>query len=182
MEIRTSALDRWIAAVGGAALWLVLPIAAEAQSSAIRQWQYVAGPGGQGCELGLVDVPRSEAGPGDIQVRIHAASLNGRDRYALQGNCRPGGPGGQVALSDGAGEVIAVGAGVSRFEVGDRVVLDIGGEDTRLRALEALSNGGHMALIGGLRGFGGAIPVSTSSTRTRRSPPYTSALEPTSSA
>jgi NADPH:quinone reductase-like Zn-dependent oxidoreductase len=38
-------------------------------------------------------------------------------------------------------------------------VIDIGGEDTRLRALEALANGGHMALIGGLTGFGGAIPV-----------------------
>ncbi len=39
-------------------------------------------------------------------------------------------------------------------------VLEIGGEGTRLKALEALGNGGHMALIGGLEGFGGAIPVS----------------------
>ncbi|MDX1568410.1 MAG: NAD(P)-dependent alcohol dehydrogenase, partial [Longimicrobiales bacterium] len=38
-------------------------------------------------------------------------------------------------------------------------VLEIGGEETRLRALQALGNGGHMALIGGLTGFGGAIPV-----------------------
>jgi NADPH:quinone reductase-like Zn-dependent oxidoreductase len=43
--------------------------------------------------------------------------------------------------------------------LGVQHVLDIGGEDTRLKALEALGNGGHMALIGGLTGFGGAIPV-----------------------
>jgi len=279
----------------------------DAQSASVRQWQYVAGAGGEGCALELVAVPRPEPGPGEIQVRIRAVSLNGRDRYALAGRCGPGGPGGQVALSDGAGEVIAVGEGVTRFRVGDRVVgtyfaeafldgrrpdgamayrrggpglgmlseivvdsehgfvsvpdylsyeeaatlpiaavtayvglfeygrlqpddwvllegtggvssfgllfsvaagarpiitsssdaklararelgaagtvnyrtnpewqdevraltggvgvqhvLDVGGEDTRLKALEALGNGGHMALIGGLTGFGGAIPV-----------------------
>ncbi|MQA92098.1 MAG: zinc-binding dehydrogenase [Gemmatimonas sp.] len=256
----------------------------------------------------MVAVPKPEPGPGEIQVRIRATSLNGRDRYALMGRCGPAGPGGQVALSDGAGEVVAVGPGVSRFQLGDRVVgtyfaeaflegkrpegameylrggpgpgmlseivvgnehgfvrvpdylsyeeaatlpiaavtayvslfeygrlqpgdyvllegtggvssfgllfsvaggartiitsssdeklararelgavgtvnyrtnpdwqdevlaltdgigvqhiIDIGGEETRLKALEALGNGGHMALIGGLTGFGGAIPVS----------------------
>ncbi|MEX2048638.1 MAG: NAD(P)-dependent alcohol dehydrogenase [Gemmatimonadota bacterium] len=296
-----------VAAVGLATFLLALPSATAAQSGTIRQWQYVAGPGGEGCELRLVAVPRPEPGPGEIQVRIHATSLNGRDRYALRGRCGPAGPGGQVALSDGAGEVIAVGPGVSRFAVGDRVVgtyfaesfldgkrpqgamaylrggpgvgmlseivvddehgfvsipdylsyeeaatlpiaavtayvglfeyggllpgdyvllegtggvssfgllfavaagarpiitsssdeklararelgavgtvnyranpewqeevleltgglgvqhvLDIGGEDTRLKALAALGNGGHMSLIGGLTGFGGAIPV-----------------------
>jgi NADPH:quinone reductase-like Zn-dependent oxidoreductase len=51
-------------------------------------------------------------------------------------------------------EVLALTGGV-----GVHNVLDIGGEDTRLKALEALGNGGHMALIGGLTGFGGSIPV-----------------------
>jgi NADPH:quinone reductase-like Zn-dependent oxidoreductase len=287
-------------------LLLALPGASTAQTT-VRQWQYAAGPGGRGCQLTLVEVPTPQPGPGEIQVRIHATSFNGRDRYSLMGNCRPAGTGGQVALSDGAGEVIAVGPGATRFEVGDRVVgayfaegfidgrrpqgameylrggpnigmlseivaddedgfvavpdymtyeeaatlpiaavtayvalfkygrmlpndyvllegtggvssfgllfsvagggkaiitsssdeklararelgafgtvnyrvnpdwedevlaltgglgvhnvLDIGGEDTRLKALEALGNGGHMALIGGLTGFGGSIPV-----------------------
>ncbi|MGD8600276.1 MAG: NAD(P)-dependent alcohol dehydrogenase [Gemmatimonadota bacterium] len=288
-------------------LFGILPGSVSAQSGTIRQWQYVASSTGRGCELEMVEVGRPEPGPGEIQVRIHATSLNGRDRYALLGRCGPGGEGGQVALSDGAGEVIAVGPGATRFQVGDRVVgtyfaegflegrrppgamdflrggpnigmlseivvddergfvrmpdymtyeeaatlpiaavtayvalfkygrfepndyvllegtggvssfgllfaaaagghpiitsssdeklerarqlgavgtvnyrqnpdweeevrelsggigvqhvLDIGGEETRLKALEALGNGGHMALIGGLTGFGGAIPV-----------------------
>lgn len=293
--------------ITGFVLLGVVPPEVQGQSSTIRQWQYVEGPDGEGCELGLVEVERPEPGPGEIEVRIRAASLNGRDRYALLGDCGPGGPGGQVALSDAAGEVVAVGPGVSRFEVGDRVmgtyfaeawidgdrprgamdfrrggpgqgmlseivvgsedgfvavpdhlswveastlpiaavtayvglfehgdlkpdeyvllegtggvssfgllfsvaagarpiitsssdekleravelgavgtanyrrnpdwhlavlemtggigvqhVLEIGGEETRLKALEAVGNGGHMALIGGLTGFGGSIPV-----------------------
>jgi hypothetical protein len=74
-----------VAAVGLATLLLALPSATAAQSGTIQQWQYVAGPGGEGCELRLVAVPRPEPGPGEIQVRIHATSLNGRDRYALRG-------------------------------------------------------------------------------------------------
>ncbi len=44
-------------------------------------------------------------------------------------------------------------------EAGVQHVLEIGGEETRLKALQTLGNGGHMALIGGLTGFGGSIPV-----------------------
>jgi len=122
MRIRTFTRTEAVIALACAALPFLLPSSGAAQSSTTRQWQYVAGPGARGCELAMVEVPTPQPGPGQIQVRIHATSLNGRDRYALQGRCGPGGPGGQVALSDGAGEVIAVGPGVSRFEVGDRVV------------------------------------------------------------
>jgi NADPH:quinone reductase-like Zn-dependent oxidoreductase len=65
--------------------------------------------------------PTPSVGAHDVLVRVGARSLNYRDllilrrRYAL-----PGTPG-IVPLSDGAGEVVEVGAGVSRVAVGDRV-------------------------------------------------------------
>ena len=68
----------------------------------------------------LVDRPEPEPGPGQIVVRMHAASLNYRDLLTVQGQ------GGAYKLplipfSDGAGEIAAVGQGVSRVAVGDRV-------------------------------------------------------------
>ncbi|MDE2049419.1 MAG: NAD(P)-dependent alcohol dehydrogenase [Gammaproteobacteria bacterium] len=57
----------------------------------------------------------------EVLVRVHAASLNRRDMYVLKGQYpmppRPT----LVPLSDGAGEVVAVGTGVRRFKAGDRV-------------------------------------------------------------
>lgn len=68
------------------------------------------------------DRPDPEPGPGEIVVAIKAASLNYRDLLLIHGGY--GGQGGSlplVPLSDGAGEVIQVGDGVSRVAVGDRV-------------------------------------------------------------
>ena len=45
--------------------------------------------------------------------------------------------------------------------VGVQEVLEVGGKDTLAHALAALANGGHIALIGGLSGFGGNVPVTT---------------------
>jgi len=61
-----------------------------------------------------------QPGPGEIRVRIHASSLN----YHDYGVVRSGAPqfGGRIPLSDGAGEVEAIGEGVSEFAVGDAVV------------------------------------------------------------
>jgi NADPH:quinone reductase-like Zn-dependent oxidoreductase len=70
----------------------------------------------------MVEVPTPQPGSGEIQVRVHATSLNGHDPGSLRRTCRPAGPDGQVPLADGAGEVIALGPGVSRFQVGDRVI------------------------------------------------------------
>ena len=68
----------------------------------------------------MVDRPEPEPGPGQIVVRMRAASLNYRDLLTVQGK------GGAYKLplipfSDGAGEIVAVGQGVSRVAVGDRV-------------------------------------------------------------
>jgi len=59
-------------------------------------------------------------GPGEIRVRIRAASLNFRDNLVV-GGFFPA-KDGLIPLSDGAGEVIAVGEGVRDFAPGDAVV------------------------------------------------------------
>ena len=73
---------------------------------------------------GLVaaDLAQPTAGPGQILVAMKAAALNYRD-LAVPMGLYIGGPVPRdiVALSDGAGEVVAVGDGVSRFKIGDRV-------------------------------------------------------------
>lgn len=72
--------------------------------------------------LTLVDVPEPEAPrSGQVLVRVHAASLNYRDWMMVNGWYNPKQPLPLVPLSDGAGEVIAVGEGVTRWKVGDRV-------------------------------------------------------------
>lgn len=66
------------------------------------------------------DVP--EPGPGEVLVRLHAASLNYRDLSIVTGGYGDGGlNGATIPLSDGAGTVEAVGPQASRFEPGDRV-------------------------------------------------------------
>lgn len=61
---------------------------------------------------------RPEAG--QIAVRVGAVSLNYRDLLVLQGRM-PFDPEGLIPSSDASGVVIAVGKGVTRFRVGDRV-------------------------------------------------------------
>jgi NADPH:quinone reductase-like Zn-dependent oxidoreductase len=72
--------------------------------------------------LKLVERPDPVPGPHQVLVRIRAASLNFRDLAVVLG-VYPGPPaaGPVIPLSDGAGEVVAVGEGVTRFKPGDRV-------------------------------------------------------------
>lgn len=69
----------------------------------------------------LVQVERGEEplGPTDVRVSVRATSLNYRDLGILRRAAQRPAP--IVPLSDGAGEVIAVGQGVTRLKVGDRV-------------------------------------------------------------
>jgi NADPH:quinone reductase-like Zn-dependent oxidoreductase len=66
------------------------------------------------------EAPAREPGPGEIRVRLRAASLNFRDLMVATGYFPAAD--GLIPLSDGAGEVIAVGAGVAEFAPGDAVV------------------------------------------------------------
>jgi NADPH:quinone reductase-like Zn-dependent oxidoreductase len=69
--------------------------------------------------LALVERPIPTPGPHQLLLRMRAASLNYRDLDVLRGDYadfpRP-----FVPISDGVGEVVAIGAGVRRFAVGDR--------------------------------------------------------------
>ena len=61
-------------------------------------------------------------GPGQVLLRMKAASLNYRDYLMVQrGYGRRSGELPLIPISDGVGEVVAVGDGVSRVAVGDRV-------------------------------------------------------------
>lgn len=72
--------------------------------------------------LRLEDVPTPAPGPGEVLVRIRACSLNYRDQAIVAGNYFGGKVAiDQVPLSDGAGEIAALGEGVEEFAVGDRV-------------------------------------------------------------
>jgi NADPH:quinone reductase-like Zn-dependent oxidoreductase len=62
-----------------------------------------------------------EPGPHEVVIRVHAASLNYRDLMIAQGLYKPDLSLPLIPLSDGAGEVIAVGEHVSRVRIGDRV-------------------------------------------------------------
>lgn len=71
--------------------------------------------------LSVLPQPRPEPGPGRVLVRVRAASLNRRDLMLMDGTYPLPATPGVVPLSDGVGEVVEVGPGVTRAAVGDRV-------------------------------------------------------------
>ena len=71
--------------------------------------------------LDLVEVAKPVPGPGQVLVRMRAASLNYRDLATVRGSYAGPPRRGLVPLSDGAGEVEAVGPGTTLFKAGDRV-------------------------------------------------------------
>lgn len=87
----------------------------------MRAWTVPAGSKSTD-ELRAVEQPAPAAGPRDVVVRVRATSLNYRDQAVVAGQYFGGAVSRDtVPMSDGAGEVIAVGAAVSRFKPGDRV-------------------------------------------------------------
>lgn len=97
--------------------------------------------------LRQVDLPVPEPQAGEVRLRIRAASLNYRDYMNVMGIKGVTGPVPRVPCSDGAGEVEALGAGVTGWKPGDRVVVPfmpswLDGGFTQAHATKAL--GGAM--------------------------------------
>ena len=72
----------------------------------------------------VAEVPDPVAGPGQLLVRMKAVSLNYRDLLMVNGMYGRGSAGTKDVItpfSDGCGVIEAVGAGVTKFKVGDRV-------------------------------------------------------------
>ena len=73
-------------------------------------------------DLALLDAPPPVPQRGEVLVKIRAVSLNRRDLLIAEG----GYPGpvaeGRIPCSDAAGEIVAIGDGVTAFKPGDRVI------------------------------------------------------------
>ncbi len=87
--------------------------------------------------------PTPEPAADEVLVRIRAVSLNFRDQLVVQGKYNPRMKLPRVPISDGAGEVVSVGAEVTAWKPGDRVVIPffpawLDGELTAAHAASAL--------------------------------------------
>src|SRR5262245_333127 len=71
--------------------------------------------------LQLANRPEPTAGPGQVVVAVRAVSLNYRDLLIVKGQYNPRMPLPRIPCSDAAGEVVALGPGVTRVAVGDKV-------------------------------------------------------------
>ena len=92
------------------------------------------------------EVPDPVAGPGEVLVRLRAASLNHLDVWVRKG--LPSVPKPRILGADGAGIVEALGEGVTGLAAGDRVVLNPGlVHDDRVTVVGEHFDGTHAELI-----------------------------------
>jgi NADPH:quinone reductase len=75
----------------------------------------------------LAEVAEPKPAPGEAVVQVHYAALNPADRYLAEGQYPANPPLPHILGRDGIGTIVAVGAGVNQFKVGD-VALIIRGE------------------------------------------------------
>lgn len=130
-------------------------------STTISAWQ-LSRTAPQGLEL--VTRPRPTARPGEVVVRLLAASLNYRDLMARRGDYGAFHP--VVPLADGVGEIVELGEGVSHLAIGQRVASAYfpAWVDGAMAADTAASSHGAGALDGVLADYytvpaTGAVPV-----------------------
>ena len=85
----------------------------------MRTWEIQSGFGL--ANLRLAERPDPRPGPGQVLIRVRAVSLNYRDLLMVEGKYNPKQKLPLIPCSDGAGEVVAIGEGVTRVRPGDRV-------------------------------------------------------------
>jgi NADPH:quinone reductase-like Zn-dependent oxidoreductase len=106
----------WVSLIG-----ISLTVSAmSAQAQTTRQYQ-LQKSGDAPPQLRLVEIPVRQPGEHEVLVRVHAVSLNRRDIYMKLGQYPGPMKPNLVPLSDGAGEVVGIGAKVTRFKKGARV-------------------------------------------------------------
>ncbi|MDH3229912.1 MAG: NAD(P)-dependent alcohol dehydrogenase [Alphaproteobacteria bacterium] len=86
----------------------------------MKAWEIVSAGGVDALELNERKSPAP--GPGEVLVRMRSNSINYRDLSTILDPEARGLPYPRIPNSDGAGEVVAVGPGVTRWNQGDRVV------------------------------------------------------------
>lgn len=110
-------------AAGHAMVVASLVCASPGASAQTTQQQYQLSRQGSGpYQLSLVTVPVRQPKDHEVLIRVRAVSLNRRDIAIAQAAYPVGNRDRLVPLSDGAGEVAAIGPKVTRFKVSDRVV------------------------------------------------------------
>lgn len=85
----------------------------------MKAWRFTEGFGPE--NLKIVELPEPSPGPGEAVVQVRACSLNYRDLAVMRGAYGGGVKAPLTPLSDGAGEVVSVGEGVTRVKPGDHV-------------------------------------------------------------
>lgn len=72
-------------------------------------------------KLELIEAPQPKPGVGEVLVKVQAVSLNYRDLMVTLGHYNPKMSLPRIPVSDGAGEVVAIGEGVATVKTGQRV-------------------------------------------------------------
>lgn len=82
--------------------------------------QLTLAPGADFARLQIREIEAPKPGANEVAIRVHSASLNYRDLLTAQNPKVEN----VVPLSDGAGEIIEVGDGVSDWKIGERVCVN----------------------------------------------------------
>ena len=76
-------------------------------------------------DLRVMDQPVPVPGAGQVQIRVHACGICGTDIHIFEGDEGAAkSPAGTILGHEFAGEITAVGPGVTDYQVGDRVCVD----------------------------------------------------------